>query len=145
MIQRSSRQKIQGFTLLEVMVVLAIITLMATLVVPNLMGNSRKADLKKAKIDISTLESAVQMYKLDNHSYPTTEQGLAALVHKPQLDPVPQSYSEGGYIMRLPTDPWGNDYQYRRPGEHHNAFDVFSKGPDGQSDTPDDIGNWTNQ
>lgn len=131
----------RGFTLLEVMVVMVIIALMATLVVPNLLGNKEKADQKKAQADVVALENALQMYKLDNGRYPTTEQGLKALVQKPQSDPIPRSYRHGGYIRRLPNDPWGNAYQMLAPGEHGD-IDVFSDGPDGQPGTKDDIGNW---
>ncbi|CAG9298381.1 type II secretion system major pseudopilin GspG [Celerinatantimonas diazotrophica] len=138
------RRHTQGFTLLEVMVVMVIIALMATLIVPNLLGNKEKADQKKAQADVVALENALQMYKLDNGRYPTTEQGLKALVQKPQSAPIPRDYRHGGYIRRLPNDPWGNPYQMRSPGEHGD-IDVFSDGPDGQPGTKDDIGNWNIQ
>ncbi|MFM2485420.1 type II secretion system major pseudopilin GspG [Celerinatantimonas yamalensis] len=141
MVSRLPKRRSQGFTLLEVMVVIVIIGLMATLVVPNLLGNKDKADQKKALADIVALENALDMYKLDNGRYPTTEQGLNALVSKPQIAPNPTNYRQGGYIRRLPDDPWGNPYQLRSPGEH-GAIDVYSYGPDGQPSTKDDIGNW---
>ncbi|PVZ84710.1 type II secretion system protein GspG [Serratia sp. S1B] len=141
--ERKMRQQRQrGFTLLEIMVVIVIIGILASLVVPNLMGNKEKADHQKAVSDIMALESALDMYKLDNSRYPSTEQGLQALVTKPSAQPEPRNYPQGGYIRRLPQDPWGADYQLLSPGQH-GQIDVFSYGPDGQPDTEDDIGNWT--
>ncbi|WP_440867953.1 type II secretion system major pseudopilin GspG [Symbiopectobacterium purcellii] len=131
----------KGFTLLEVMVVIVIIGLMAMLVIPNIMASKAKADQQKAKADISMLESSLEMYHLDNNRYPATEQGLQVLVKKPEDDPHAAHYSEGGYIKRLPKDPWGNDYQLLNPGQH-GSIDVYSFGPDGREDTEDDIGNW---
>ncbi|WP_409421767.1 type II secretion system major pseudopilin GspG [Pseudaeromonas sp. ZJS20] len=131
----------RGFTLLEIMVVIVILGILASLVVPNLMGNKEKADRQKAVSDIVALENALDMYKLDNSRYPTTEQGLDALVTKPDSDPAPRNYREDGYIKRLPMDPWGNAYQMLSPGEH-GKIDVFSMGLDGESGSEDDIGNW---
>lgn len=131
----------RGFTLLEIMVVIVILGILASLVVPNLMGNKEKADRQKAVSDIVALENALDMYKLDNSRYPSTEQGLDALVTKPDSDPVPRNYREDGYIKRLPMDPWGNAYQMLSPGEH-GKIDVFSMGLDGETGTDDDIGNW---
>ena len=135
------KRRQSGFTLLEVMVVIVILGILASLVVPNLMGNKEKADQQKAVSDIVALENALDMYKLDNNRYPTTEQGLEALVSKPQGDPAPRNYKEDGYIKRLPQDPWGNNYQLMSPGEH-GKIDVFSRGLDGEAGTDDDIGNW---
>ncbi len=101
------QQRQRGFTLLEIMVVIVILGILASLVVPNLMGNKEKADHQKVVSDIVALESALDMYKLDNSRYPTTEQGLQALVTKPSAQPEPRSYPQGGYIRRLPQDPWG--------------------------------------
>lgn len=134
-------KKSAGFTLIEVMVVLVIIGIMASKVVPQILGNQEEAKLKKAAIDIQTLEGAMQMYKLNNNRFPTTEQGLEALVTEPTVDPIPRAYREGGYIQRLPTDPWGNDYQLISPGEV-SAVDIFSNGPDMEPGTDDDIGTW---
>jgi general secretion pathway protein G len=106
------------------------------------MGNKEKADQQKTVSDIMALESALDMYKLDNSRYPSTEQGLQALVTKPSAQPEPRSYPQGGYIRRLPQDPWGADYQLLSPGQH-GQVDIFSYGPDGTPDTEDDIGNWT--
>lgn len=136
------QQRQRGFTLLEIMVVIVILGILASLVVPNLMGNKEKADHQKVVSDIVALESALDMYKLDNSRYPTTEQGLQALVTKPSAQPEPRNYPQSGYIRRLPQDPWGADYQLLSPGQH-GQLDVFSYGPDGIPDTEDDIGNWT--
>ncbi len=114
------------------------------MVVPNLMGNKDKADQQKAVSDIVALENQLDMYKLDNSVYPTTEQGLEALVEKPNISPEPRNYRDGGYVKRLPMDPWGNPYLLMSPGEH-GKIDVFSSGPDGQPGTEDDIGNWNLQ
>ena len=119
-------QRQRGFTLLEIMVVIVILGILASLVVPNLVA----------------LEGVLDMYKLDNSRYPNTEQGLKALVTAPAAEPHARNYPEGGYIRRLPQDPWGNEYQLLSPGQH-GAIDVFSVGPDGMPDTNDDIGNWT--
>ncbi|CZF81924.1 MULTISPECIES: type II secretion system major pseudopilin GspG [Grimontia] len=134
----------QGFTLLEIMVVIVILGVLASLVVPNLLGNKDKADQQKAVTDISALEGALDMYRLDNSVYPTTDQGLDALVKKPSSSPEPRNYREGGYIKRLPQDPWGNEYQYLNPGEH-GTVDIFTLGADGQEGgdgVNQDIGNW---
>lgn len=140
--QRNNRQ--QGFTLLEIMVVIVILGMLAAMVVPNIMGNKEKADQQKAVSDIVSLENMLDMYKLDNSKYPTTEQGLESLVTKPSASPEPRNYRDGGYIKRLPQDPWGNDYLMMSPGEH-GKVDVFTAGPDGQAGTEDDIGNWNLQ
>jgi general secretion pathway protein G len=135
------RRQQRGFTLLEIMVVIVILGILASLVVPNLMGNKDQADHQKAVSDIVALENALDMYKLDNSRFPTTEQGLEALVTKPQSEPEPRNYKEDGYIRRLPQDPWGNAYQLMSPGEH-GKIDVFSMGLDGEAGSDDDIGNW---
>ncbi|EOD79002.1 general secretion pathway protein GspG [Grimontia sp. AD028] len=134
----------QGFTLLEIMVVIVILGVLASLVVPNLLGNKDKADQQKAVTDISALENALDMYRLDNSVYPTTDQGLDALVSKPSSSPEPRNYRQDGYIKRLPQDPWGNQYQYLNPGEH-GTVDIFTLGADGQEGgegVNQDIGNW---
>ena len=136
-----NKRRQSGFTLLEVMVVIVILGILASLVVPNLMGNKEQADRQKAVSDIVALENALDMYKLDNSRFPTTEQGLEALVTKPQSEPEPRNYKEDGYIRRLPQDPWGNAYQLMSPGEH-GKIDVFSMGLDGEAGSDDDIGNW---
>lgn len=133
--------KQSGFTLLEVMVVLVIIGIIASMVVPNLMGSQDTAREQKAVIDIGSLETALGMYRSQNYNYPTTEQGLEALVEQTEIEPIPKRFPDGGYIKRLPQDPWGNDYQLLNPGEH-GKMDIFSMGPDGEANTDDDIGNW---
>jgi len=126
---RTRRQ--QGFTLLEIMVVLVILGLLVALVAPNVLQNQDKAMVEKARADVALLEQALDMYKLDNFQYPTTDQGLEALVTKPENGPQPKRYNSNGYIKRLPGDPWGNPYQYLQPGTK-KAFDVYSLGADGE-------------
>ncbi|WP_145932200.1 type II secretion system major pseudopilin GspG [Yersinia bercovieri] len=130
-----------GFTLLEIMVVIVILGVLASLTIPSLMGNKDRADQQKAISDVVTLENALDMYKLDNNRYPSTEQGLKALIIKPTIAPIPRSYRVEGYIRRLPSDPWGHAYQLTSPGEH-GVVDIFSVGPDGIPQTDDDINNW---
>jgi general secretion pathway protein G len=137
--QSTARQR--GFTLLEIMVVIVILGVLASLTIPSLMGNKERADRQKAVSDIVTLENALDMYKLDNGRYPTSEQGIRALISQPQLAPLPRNYRSDGYVRRLPQDPWGNDYRIVSPGQH-GVIDVFSVGPDGESGNIDDIGNW---
>ena len=139
MMKRQFRTQ-RGFTLIEVMVVVAILGLLAAMVVPNLIGRDEEARITKAKQDISSLENSLDLYRLDNFTYPTVDQGLEALVKKPSGSPEPKHYKEGGYIKKLPTDPWGNAYQYLKPGTH-GAIDVYSLGPD-QIPSDDDIGSW---
>lgn len=134
----------RGFTLLEIMVVLVIIGILATAVMLNIGGDVDRATITRAQADIATLSTALERYKMDNFTYPTTEQGLSALVRKPNSDPEPRNYKQGGYINKLEKDPWGREYQYIFPGEH-GEFDVFSLGADGQigGEGPnEDIGNW---
>mgnify|MGYP003625284557 CR=1 FL=1 len=131
----------QGFTLLEVMVVIVIIGMMLSVVVPNLMGSQDTAKLQKTVQDITALENSLSMYKLDNYDYPSTEQGLEALTAQTDIEPVPRRFPDGGYVKRLPKDPWGNEYLLLNPGEQ-GKMDVFSAGPDGEVGTEDDIGNW---
>lgn len=137
-------KKQSGFSLLEVMVVLVIIGMILSIVAPNIMGQQEEAALDKARLDIQQLEDAMNMYKLKNKKYPTTEQGLEALVTKTTIDPVPRRFPEGGFISKLPEDPWGNPYQLVSPGEM-GKIDIFSMGPDGEVGTDDDIGNWVNE
>lgn len=133
--------KNKGFSLIEVMVVILIIGIMTAIIAPNILGNTEEAKLKKAAIDIQQLESALEMYKLRNNVFPSTEQGLEALVTASNIEPVPRNFPTDGFIKRLPQDPWGNDYQLLNPGEM-GTIDVFSNGPDGQPGSDDDIGNW---
>lgn len=122
----------RGFTLIELMVVIAILSMLAILVVPRIVGHSDDAKITDAQVQIRNLETALKMYKIDNGVYPTTEQGLQALVSKPETGTVPKNYREGGYLesKNVPKDPWGNDYIYVSPGEHGD-YDLYSFGPDG--------------
>jgi len=121
----------QGFTLIEIMVVVIIIGLLASVVVLNILPNVDKAKVTKAKEDIQSLELGLKEFYLDNSKYPTNEQGLAALVTQP-TDPTIKNWKVGGYIERVSKDPWGNDYQYVFPGAHGKAYDLCSLGADGQ-------------
>ena len=134
-------KKTAGFTLLEVMVVIVILGIIASMVVPNLLGNKEAADQQKAMVDIQQLEATLDMYKLRNGFYPTTEQGLQALVVAATSQPTPRVFPDGGFIKRLPKDPWGEDYHLVSPGQM-GQIDLFSKGPDRTAGTDDDIGNW---
>ena len=135
------KYKNQGFTLLEVMVVIVILGILASMVVPNLMGSQERANVQKAVSDINALDTSLSLYKMDNYDFPTTEQGLDALVERSDVEPEPRRFPEDGYIKRLPKDPWGNEYILLNPGEN-GKMDVFSVGPDGEPGTEDDIGNW---
>ena len=135
-----SPARIGGFTLIEIMVVVIILSILAAIVVPKIMDRPEQARIAKARQDIRALESALNLYKLDNYVYPTTEQGLEALVTRPTTPPEPKNWKSGGYLPRLPKDPWGNPYKYLNPGVH-GTIDIYSTGPDPQSQD-DDIGNW---
>ncbi len=135
-----ARGAARGFTLIEVMVVVVILGILAAIVVPKVMSRPEDARLVKARQDIRALESALDMYKLDNFAYPSTDQGLDALVKQPSGSPEAKHWRAGGYIKQLPEDPWGDPYQYLRPGTH-GEFDLYSLGPDRQP-SDDDIGNW---
>ncbi len=133
-----------GFTLLEILIVVAIIAILAAVVVPKIVGRVDDAQISKVKSDIKALEAALDLYRLDNFQYPSTDQGLQALVSKPAGEPEPRNWKPGGYIKRLEKDPWGHDYQYLNPGEH-GEVDIFSLGADGQlggEGLAADIGNW---
>jgi len=119
-----------GFTLLEIMVVIVILGLLAALVVPKLIGRTEEAKRTQSLIQIKNVEQALQLFKLDNGFYPETEQGLAALVRAPEAGRIPKNYRKGGYIDRLPKDPWGNPYVYISPGTHGD-YDITSYGADG--------------
>lgn len=132
----------RGFTLIEVMVVIIILGVLAALVVPKVMSRPDEARIVAAKQDIATLMQSLKLYRLDNRRYPTAEQGLAALVKKPETDPLPPNWKS--YIERLPLDPWGNAYQYLNPGLN-GEIDVFSFGADGKpggEGVDADIGSW---
>ena len=134
----------EGFTLIELMVVIVIIGLLTTIVVINVLPAQDKAMAQKARTDVALLEQAVERYRLDNFAYPSTSEGLQALVDPPAGLAQPGRYARGGYIKRLPDDPWGHPYQYASPGRH-GPFDIYSYGADGREggeDADADIGNW---
>ena len=140
----AARHSELGFTLIEVMVVIAIIGIMATLIVPQIMSKPDEARVIAAKQDISSIVQALKLYRLDIGRYPTTEQGLAALVTKPTTEPIPQNWKSNGYVDRLPKDPWGFAYQYVNPGVRAE-IEVFSFGADnkpGGTGFDADLGNW---
>jgi general secretion pathway protein G len=141
----SSRRE-RGFTLIELMVVIVIIGLLATVVVVNVLPSQDRAMTEKARADVALLEQALEMYRLDLLAYPTVDQGLDALVAAPNGIANPERYRPGGYVKRLPDDPWGNPYQYVQPGEN-SPFDLYSLGADGRlggDGQNADIGNWDN-
>lgn len=136
------RKQLSGFTLIEVMVVVVILGILASIIVPKIMDKPDEARIVKAKQDIRAVQSALEMYKLDNYVYPTTDQGLSALVQKPSTDPTPPHWKQ--YLDREPTDPWDRPYQYLNPGVH-GPIDIWSYGPNGPSggtNTTGVIGNW---
>lgn len=141
---RNSGSGPDGFTLLEVMVVVVILGILAGLVVPKLLGRPDEARAMAARQDIAGLMQALKLYRLDSQHFPATEQGLQALVARPGTDPQPRNWKTEGYVERLPLDPWGNPYGYLNPGVHGD-IDVFSAGADGApgGSGPDaDIGSW---
>jgi general secretion pathway protein G len=129
-----NRQK--GYTLIEIMVVVVILGILASLIIPRIVSRPEEARLVKAKQDVHAIESALELYKLDNGFYPSNDQDLEALVHEPTGDPQPLHWHEGGYLKKIPIDPWGKPYQYANPGTH-GEIDVFTVSPKQQ-----EIGNW---
>jgi len=133
-----------GFTLIEVLVVVAILAILAAIVVPRIMDRPDEAKRVAAKADVGAIVQSLKLYRLDNGTYPSTDQGLVALVQRPTTPPLPANWKQGGYLERLPKDPWGGDYQYLNPGVH-GEIDVFSLGADhapGGEGSGADIGNW---
>lgn len=140
------RRGSRGFTLIELMVVIVILGILAGLIIPRIMGRPDEARQAKARIMIEGIETALKLYRLDNGFYPTTEQGLRALVEASTIQPVPRNWREGGYLEKgkVPKDPWGNDFAYLCPGSH-GEFDLLSYGADGQpggDGKNKDITNW---
>ena len=135
-------QRSRGFTLIEVMVVMVIIGILAAVIVPKIMNRPNEARIVAAKNGIRSIVSALKLYRLDNGRYPTQQQGLKALVQKPTSGPAAPDWRTGGYLPRVPIDPWGRPYQYLNPGIH-GRVDVFSYGPDGKGrGMKDVIGSW---
>jgi general secretion pathway protein G len=133
-----------GFSLLELMVVVVILSILALVIIPRVIDRPDQARVARVQSDLSVISSAVKLYRLDNFKYPTTDQGLSALATKPVSEPVPKNWAKNGYLDRLPVDPWGAPYQYLSPGIYGD-FDVFSFGADGISGGADldaDIGSW---
>ena len=140
-----TRLRYHGFTLIEMMIVIVIMGILASLIVPKVMGRPDEARVIAAKQDIASVLQALKLYKLDNQRYPTTDQGLQALVTKPASPPIPPNWKGSGYLDKLPIDPWGNPYQYLFPGVH-GELDVFSFGVDGAAGgegNDADIGSWS--
>lgn len=133
-----------GFSLIEIMVVLVILGLLISIVAPNVLDRADGARVQKVFADFKAIETSLKSYRLDNFNYPTSEQGLDALVNKPSLDPIPKRYPANGYLDSLPKDPWGNPYLYLSPGEN-GAVDIYTLGADGVAGGEGqnaDIGNW---
>lgn len=133
-----------GFSLVEILVVLVIMGLLISVVAPTVLNRADEARIQKAHADFKAIETALKIYRLDNFVYPTTEQGLEALVEASSLDPEPRNFKEGGYLEELPLDPWGRPYLYLSPGEHKQV-DIYSLGADGLSGGDGqnaDVGNW---
>lgn len=141
---KQAAQRQTGFTLIEIMVVVVILAILAAAVVPRIMNRPDEARVTKAKQDIRVLESALELYRLDNFNYPSTQQGLEALIQPPSGEPPARNWKAGGYVKSLPQDPWGNSYQYLSPGVRGDV-DIYSLGSDGRpggADSAADIGNW---
>tara|TARA_R110002110_G_scaffold110071_4_gene274417 strand:+ start:46627 stop:47070 length:444 start_codon:yes stop_codon:yes gene_type:complete len=136
-----------GFSLVEILVVLVIMGLLISVVAPTVLNRADEARIQKVHADFKAIETALKIYRLDNYLYPTTEQGLQALVAPSNLDPQPRNFKDGGYLQEVPLDPWGRPYLYLSPGEH-GEVDIYSLGADGLSGGEGqnaDIGNWKEQ
>lgn len=137
----------QGFSLVEILVVLVILGLLVSVVAPTVLNRADEARVQKVYADFANIETALKLYRLDNFIYPSTEQGMDALVEPSGLDPVPRNFKDGGYLERVPADPWGRPYLYLSPGENGD-FDLYSLGADGLSGGEDqnaDLGNWDDE
>ncbi len=140
---RNITLKNKGFTLIEIMVVVVILGILAAIIVPRIISRPDEARLVKVKQDILSIENALELYVLDNGFYPTTDQGLAALVTQPTSDPIPQNWKR--YLKSMPIDPWGRPYHYLNPGQHSDV-DIWTNGPNGKlGGSSAVIGNWNAQ
>ncbi len=143
-ITSSGPRRLRGFTLIEIMVVVVILGILAAIVVPRIMSRPDDARIAKVRTDLAGIESALNLYKLDNFYYPSTQQGLEALITEPSGEPAAKNWKSGGYLTRMPIDPWGNPYRYLSPGVK-GEIDIFSLGADnrpGGDGAAADIGNW---
>ena len=144
---RAIRHRQGGFSLVEILVVLVIMGLLISVVAPTVLNRADEARIQKVQADFKAIETALKIYRLDNFSYPTSEQGLIALVGPSSLDPAPRNFKDGGYLAEVPVDPWGRPYLYLSPGEN-GEFDLYSLGADGLSGGDgqnQDLGNWKPQ
>ena len=133
-----------GFTLIEIMVVVVILGVLAAMVAPKILSRPDQAKVTVARSDIETISQALELFRLDNGFYPSTDQGLEALVKKPTVAPEPRNWNQEGYLKRMPVDPWGNPYLYLQPG-NHGKYDLYSQGADGREGGDDlnaDVTNW---
>lgn len=139
--QSINYRRVSGFTLVEVMVVVVILGILAAIIFPKIMSRPEQARMVKVKQDISAIQSALDLYKLDNGFYPSTDQGLQALITKPTTPPTPRDWKSDGYLQEMPVDPWGQAYQYLNDDEKLRIFSYGPKGKDGNSE----IGNWNSE
>lgn len=139
---RTAQPSRRGFTLVEILLVVVILAMIAAFTIPNVLGTQEQASIDGAKIQVKQFENLFKQYRLNNGAYPSTEQGLKALVEKPEGEPEPRKWIM--LLEELPLDPWGNDYKYAYPGDHNaeKKPDIWSAGPDSQDGTDDDVGNW---
>jgi len=145
--RQTTRSQSAGFSLVEILVVLVIMGLLISVVAPTVLNRADEARVQKVQADFKAIETALKIYRLDNYVYPTTEQGLEALVEPSTLDPEPRNFKEGGYLAEVPMDPWGRPYLYLSPGER-GEVDIYSLGADGLSGGEGqnaDIGNWRDE
>ena len=145
--RRPLRPRVAGFSLVEILVVLVIMGLLISVVAPTVLNRADEARVQKAQADFKAIETALKIYRLDNYVYPTTEQGLEALVTPSTLDPQPRNFKDGGYLAEVPVDPWGRPYLYLSPGER-GEVDIYTLGADGLSGGEGqnaDIGNWRDE
>lgn len=133
-------KRMPGFTLIEVMVVVVILAILAAIIVPRVLQRPEQARITAAKQDVLSIQNALSLYKLDNGFYPSTDQGVQALVTQPADAPVPRNWASQGYLKKTPVDPWGNPYHYAHPGKHGD-IDIWSDGPS-DAEPPQEIGNW---